>query len=72
MYTENFNICEYKDIHVPTCSSHTHIHETHSIGLVFYTQTVNVMTFNFFVYVNIYPSHYIHVTIIITLYYWFM
>ena len=33
MYTENFNICEYKDIHVPTCSNHTHTHETHSIGL---------------------------------------
>ena len=57
MYSENFNICEYKDIHAPTCSNHTHIHETHSIGLVFYTQTVNIMTFNFFVYVNIYPSH---------------
>ena len=47
--------------------------ETHSIGLVFYTQTVNIMTFNFFVDVNIYPRHYIHVhvTIIIILYYWF-
>ena len=70
MYSEKNSISVNIKTHVQTIL--TYMKHTDSIGLVFYTQTVNIMTFNFFVYVNIYPSHYIHVTIIITLYYWFM
>ena len=45
MCTEKNSISENKDIHVhvPTCSNYTHIHETHSFGLVYYTQTVNMI-----------------------------
>ena len=44
MCTEKKSISKNKDIHVhvPTCSNYTHIHDP-LFGLVFYTQTVNVI-----------------------------
>ena len=57
MCTEKNSISENKDIHVhvPTCSNYTHIHETHSFGLVYIVlysdceHDYDKMTFNFFV-----------------------
>ena len=63
---------QYLNNIVLTIHVYTHIHETHSFGLVSYTQTVNIIMTFVDENINFTQVSRIHVTIVITVYYWFI